>query len=836
MATYNDLEFEKLAEADKHVQRKPNTLGADGSLIEEPFGLRQIVFREDIFNETPTADTNFIRRDYADSPDLGAIGTRHINIRLHPLVVSGKSGNDSIQTFVAVSEAPASDSPEDIEAVRIKHMIPPDLSLGRRDAYESSVSFRGFELALFPAESNGGILEADFSDGRKIPITADPGSLYGVGSTGRWTIDYPNGIVRFSCAPLNGPTGLMNPNNVYGDIDGITTSVANGGRITMFATFYEYVGPLLTDPELVIVGDGIVSFGTHNGTTSANMQQAIDLLHPDGGTVFLKEGDYDYLNTVDVTENINIVGQSRGVEITKPDDEPAFAIQGNNVIISGITILSDNSTSGADIEIITQSETEIVDGHRTVENVIIRDNILWATHDAYGVGFVPQHNDAEFKNIRIENNVFVGDISSGLDPVYIGEHIVGGSVTLKNVNIIGNDFGSNTADALHITGTRILGVEDLRFSDNQSTGPVAVYIDSIGTPPLGIHILNNVIGSFRSNIAVDSSVFTDNVFSGDIFFGSTVVDSTISDNRIAGRLILLDLISSSTFDSNTIGDISSFEQLTDLTISDNIFDADVNITAAIAGSIISDNIFNGAVDSLDIQSTMDNSTINGNRFNSKLLFKDMIDDCVISDNIVESFLLITGSISDSTFGNNSIIGVSSFASLARVTLSDNVFSGDVDVTAALSWSTISDNIFNGGTTSLDIQNAMINSIVTGNRFNNDITFDSTVDDSTVSNNMGEGILTVTGTTSDSSFGDNTIIGATTFTGAVSSLTFAGNRLDNNLIFSSTITNSVVSNNIVGGALTVGGDIDNSSFGDNALYSVAFAADFNHSSFSGNSLT
>jgi hypothetical protein len=146
MVTYTDLEKEQLVELNKHNQRRANTLGVNGKLEEEPFNHTEIVFRDDICNEMPEA-TNFSTPSYRDSTDPlgeGITATRYVKVRLHSLVTSGQNGNTNIQTFMTVSEAPDSDSAEDIDLVRIKRLIPSDKSLGRSHADETDVSLRGW--------------------------------------------------------------------------------------------------------------------------------------------------------------------------------------------------------------------------------------------------------------------------------------------------------------------------------------------------------------------------------------------------------------------------------------------------------------------------------------------------------------------------------------------------------------------------------------------------------------------------------------------------------------------------------------------------------------------
>lgn len=701
MATFTNLDQEKLAQSDKSELRKANTLGSDKSVIEEPFANSEIVLREDIFSETPTADTNFASPAYGEWPE-GAIASRREKVRLHPLVTSGMTGPSSIQTFVAVSEAPASDSADDIEAVRIKHLVPPDLSIGRTNAADPDPNFRGFELALFPAYS---VADASSPTGSRldgydgygpIPITADPSAENGIGSSARWSVDYANGIVRFTGAPLNGISGIMNPFDVYGDIEGNETP---DGRITMFATFYQYTGPSLTDSDdvgAVTVGDGTNSFGTYYGPTSTIMQQAVDSLYPYGGTVYLKEGDYTYTETVGVPPNVNVVGLSRRAYVSRPATEPAFSIRGNNAGVSGLTVKTIDSGGSmtvrrSAIEINAPSDSD------TIENVHIRNNELWATHDAYGIGFAPSFMNVTFKNIDISGNIF--DSPSFEYPIYIGESYDDGTVALENIKITNNDFRLETPSidgyAILIDGQHVEEMREVHIVDNHIAEMLDIGINPSGAMVEGLYMANN--SEFRNVYADDlsASVLENNTFT-DVHLDGYVTDSQFRSN-IMNAFTLHDTVNDFVFDGNTcFGDVtlkadnaSSDREICDVTISNNKLHQNLNISS-------------------DLTSMGDhhvkNLVIEGNSITVSINFGDSI--AFTGGDLIYTDLRVVGN----TIGDSDTTGAPSInfadnasanAYLGGCVFSDNIMHGDaifyqrVFVGSSSDSVKISDNVFIG---------------------------------------------------------------------------------------------------------------------------------------------
>ena len=78
-------------------------------------------------------------------------------------------------------------------------------------------------MALYPAQSAGVGNPLVPDTANKIPQTIDPSKEDGIGDEVFW-VDYESGVVRLSEAPHE--SGLFNPNEVYGDINGTLTKWA----------------------------------------------------------------------------------------------------------------------------------------------------------------------------------------------------------------------------------------------------------------------------------------------------------------------------------------------------------------------------------------------------------------------------------------------------------------------------------------------------------------------------------------------------------------------------------------------------------------------------------
>ncbi|KKL27106.1 hypothetical protein LCGC14_2388510, partial [marine sediment metagenome] len=354
MTTWDDKTAERFAELTRHARGKANTLGDDGNLISEPFRRIPNVIVGETWLQTPDTSGGLIPPDYDGYNGVqGSVGTRYETSRLYSYPTSGVTGPNSVQTFFVVSANPASHSQDDIELVRRKNLISSVFSEGKSDAAEPDPNIRGFALALYPAKSSpgGGLGNALIADVNKpIQTAADPGAVNGIGDN-FWTVDYMNGIVRFSVPPLNGSSGVMNPNGVYSDLEGLEISDAYG-EITIFATYYQYSGTFGRQDaaNLVTVGDSIISNGTFDGYNNNTIQTALNSISA-GGTVFIKEGDYTFAESVTVSVDQRVVGLGR-VNIIAPPSASAFDINGDNVEIEGLTIRTTaSSTGGSCIEL-----------------------------------------------------------------------------------------------------------------------------------------------------------------------------------------------------------------------------------------------------------------------------------------------------------------------------------------------------------------------------------------------------------------------------------------------------------------------------------------------------
>jgi photosystem II stability/assembly factor-like uncharacterized protein len=399
---WDAIKEEKFAELTRLARNKANTLGDDGYIVSEPFRRLNNVILGETWTQTPSAAGGLIPPSFDAYGVQGAVGSKFELTRLHSYLASGTTGPNSVQTFFVISDIPTSHGVDAIESVRRKNLISPEFSINKSNAAENDPNVRGFELALYPAISGDGLgsaLVADVSNG-PIPISADPSATYGLGENS-WDVDYMNGIVRFSAPPLNGPTGVMNPNNVFGDIDGSEIEDAYGA-ITMFATYYQYTGSFgdTDESNFVVVGDGYISNGTFEGGSHNAIQLALDSLS-NGGTVFIKEGDYTFTDSVTVGEKKSVVGLNGRVNILAPANSAAFDITGSNVTLEGLPIRTTNSSTGGSCFELSGSLAG-----DTLENIQIKNNILYCKNDAYGVEFSPNADNITYKNVEIRNNVF----------------------------------------------------------------------------------------------------------------------------------------------------------------------------------------------------------------------------------------------------------------------------------------------------------------------------------------------------------------------------------------------------------------------------------------------
>lgn len=603
-----DLEQEKIARADKYVQRKANTLGADSEYYEEPFGNSEIVLRQDIWSETPTASTSFAAPDYGDGyvdrngvvwGAGGAVATRHVRVQLYAVPNSDTTGNGHHQTFLTVRSTPESDDPRDVEAVRIKHLVPPDLSPGRSHADEVDPNVRGFELALFPAWDNPDNPDEflDAYDGYgPIPVTADPSAAYGIGSSGRWTVDYANGVVRLSVPPLNDTTGVFNPNVVYATRNGHGTT-STLGRLTLFATFYEYTGPSLTDADdtnFVIVGDGTDSYGNFYGPTSVVMQKAIDSLDGYGGTVFVKEGRYEYYSTVTVPNNVRIKGLSHRAHIIKPEKSAAFRIFGSNSSIEGLTIRSrgTGAATNASIELTDTGETGVTPGVENaviIENVTIRDNYLYATNYDTGtgagepaIGFAPNTsgNSKIFRHINIEDNTFRP--WSSINPTFITEVNGSGHVVIQHLRVRGNDFGKEEASAIKFDATVVEQLDDIEISDSYATAEVNIDLDN-GAPINRLTMFDNIAMNMVDAYGLFDSMISDNIV-GNIRISNGGFGGTKWNNNLIKDFSVDGYVADSVLDGNTIDKFVLSHSASNLRMMHNTYKDDVVLKANGDGS------------------------------------------------------------------------------------------------------------------------------------------------------------------------------------------------------------------------------------------------------------
>jgi hypothetical protein len=713
MATFSNRDKEVLSDARNLLREKVTTLGADGYDFSEPFARENIIPLSRTLRVTPdgyNSNLGLVTPNYDDYPVEGAVGTRRVEMRLHSYLPSGLTGPDSCQTFIAVSGTPASNHVDDIESVMLRPLISSSFSPRKTNAANSDTYLRGFELALYPAKmsSTPGILDADTSNGPISPV-ADPGAASssnagaGANSEGFWYVDYENGVVRFSRPPLNGSTGVMNPNNIFGDLNGNTGS-GDGYAITMFATFYYYTGEVgfEDDPDIVTVGDGYVSTGEFVGANNNAVQAAINSLPDEGGTVFIKEGQYDFTSPVTVPTHVHVVGIG-GTRITRPRREPAFAIMDGYSSVEGMEIQPrDGLTFGGAIEIRTVSNPL----NNIVNDIKIKNNVIHVEDDAYGVSFAPILTSPSYRTIEISDNSFVSD-NSKANSVAIGETLRGqtadiGYLTIKNNNFQLGDTTSSPV-ALMVRGEVLQTVSNLIFRDN---------------------FLNRADININPSIATGGSPgsATDLVITGNSSYaisGSGSNGSVYIENEVSGQTTTDLIISNNSFETITTGN------LTNAVISDNSFSNDCVLGGtgqyvAVADNIIADDLIIGITGSNE---TWTGCTVVGNSVVGSLVSFSVLEDSTISSNKFGDVTISpdgtsagTGVFYKSVFSSNSILGSTAIG-----------YTGSDGTAIVLYNSTISNNMMQGGfTVSTLLANSstmMFQSSVTDNTITGAMVFD-----------------------------------------------------------------------------------------------------------------
>jgi len=863
MVNFSNRDKEIISNVNNFVREKVTALGADGYDFSEPYVREQVIPIGRVMRLTPdgyNGGVGLVPPNYDDYPVEGAIGMRYEGARLHPYLPSGKTGPDSCQTFFVVSAPPASNSIEDIDAVRMKPLINPTFSPRQKNAADPDTWIRGFELALYPAWNNGGTLEADTTNGPISPV-ADPGasatddSGAGAGSEGFWYVDYENGIVRFSRPPVNGSDGVMNPNNVFGNING---SYDANGAITMFATFYKYTGEygVQQDPDFVTVGDGYVSTGSFTGISSNVVQAAVDSLPDEGGTVFIKEGQYDFTTPVEIPVGVHIVGLG-GTKIVRPRLEPAFAIMDGYTSISGVEILTrDGTSNGGAIEIRGYTDASYINF------ITIDNNILHVENDAYGISFAPILCSPQYTGINIRNNMFIHEAANS---IAIGETPRGkkasiGYTTIENNyfqlsdqvshsyaikiggSVIDNIFflfitnnnkfnaeininpSSGFAGGIVISGNDTFGA-DLNIGNENSTQVFKSTITkntfaNVNIPSMWLTKITNNTITGDATLGTTPFSFSECVVNGNIFEDSTgsitfgdLQDTSVNDNYFKSTLtLIMGSTDNASFSNNTLknegvsfGDISNTKM--------NANQISLNMVAGTIdnGSIISDNAVDGAV----VITEVSESTISNNRFGSSFtanqIYLSTIDGNNIGTTFTTTYISASSIHGNSIWGTFLVSGVSSYA-VFRSIISNN---------------TVNDLNLSTSSTSTSV----MQSEIIGNKIQNDLIIDNTsgsvgyvIDQSIIANNyiyrycnLGFDVATTetryilyNSTFSGNYVGNSMTCGDASR--AVTKLTYERSVISNNHMEAAGITlygyarGCEISSNYVATSLTINGDL------------------------------
>jgi len=762
-------EQEILSYADKALHQRSNMLGADGYQYEEPFVLNRHIALSETYRQTPDGygqdGYGLTLPNYSDSPVVGTIGTRYVQVRLHPYLPSGKSGPQSVQTFVAVSQAPENNSIDALEAVRRKPLISSRFSQEGQNAAAEDVALRGFELALYPAASGGGdgtLLVPDTSNGPISPA-ADPGANSGdlgaSGSRGFWYVDYEAGIVRFSRPPFNGSGGVMNPNNVFGDRNGLEDSA--NGSVTLFATYYKYdgeYGPEGDTTHFVTVGDGINSFGSFDGQNHNPIQSALNSLPDVGGTVFVKDGYYTFDNSVILPARTNVVGFP-GTVITRPKSAPAFVIGDGYCGVEGFEINVQNGvTSSAAIELRSR------DGYNTINEIDIKNNTISGNTVVPCVAFAPKHVAVTYADVKIKNNVFVSD------GVHIGEVSPTSPATIENSVISENLFKTSsgvTPDAINFTYWSLSTANNFEISKN-----IGFDADvSIGSEfqMSRIKIVDNIFNSLSLSSAIDAAV--------------------ISDNEIVSTLSATGQLTNAVINANNIAATASFADMNDAVISDGYFGASLRLASGITSG-----------------SGITGSSVSGNT----IVAAFQVGQDMVTGNAVDRSL-----IDNNNIGGNVTVAAALTGTAGGLAFKDSTFSNNVCASVVFANSISRDE----DTATYE------NFVMVGNEINGLTGLNGLVTDSNISNNIiSSGGLTLVDNMLRSRFCNNTVATNTTLSGDTNAIgidqsVISGNIINGALNICPAITSvgcvldSVISDNVVTGAVSVGATFTSTTSGN-----------------------
>ena len=870
MAIFENDENERLAAANRLVHKKTNALGAQRNIIEEPFYAARTVTQNQVFSTEPTADANLAAPDY-DDVDFqdGEVGSRYgisagvvTPIALHSYTTSGLVGAESAQTFFAVTAPPVDNGIPALEDKRIYPLIGPEFSPLRATAAEAAGAVRGFELALYPAKTTSGIgtaLEADTSNG-PIPASADPGGISGTDDGGYWSVDYDSGVVRLSRAMLHGSTGVFNPNEVYADLAGLEQTT---GAPMLFAVYYKYTGNVgfAQDQNFVTVGDGYVSFGSFTGVSANTMQSAIDSLPDIGGTVYVKEGAYDYVVPVNLRGGVRVLGLG-GVKITRPRTEPAFVIgEDTRGVVDGYQVLDsievyprDGVNSGGAVELRSNAASQ------DNRQVTISNNVLYAEDDAPAITFGPEHN-CSYIGLTIRENTFK---SGSTSPVYIGERDRGGNVVATDMRLTGNDFqlsDTSTSTALSITGSVVTDLDGLllnknsmpssdvsiatgtqieraRVSNNDMSGLVisddlaaSIVSNNIMSSAVSLAALYNVTISGNTGFetaftfdvtgAVSELVFSGNNIERSVTFSSSVTNANFAGNQFSWHLVFGSTISQSSFSSNYVdGNTTVASQITHTVICGNMFNVAFTSTGLFIQSVFSGNKVTSAA---SFGGTLQ-AAISSNYFDNTLTI-----DRGATDSALDSSVLSNNKVDGTTLIGTTITGASDYAMRDSV-ISGNTFAtltcGKSGRTASLI-SHLNSSITGNSTGAVSMHGQMEKTAFTGNKTSSAVFADiykSTVSGNSFTSSFASEFVEL-------SVIDGNYIASTTAIGGALNTSITGNSFGNNITITQSATTNALESSVFSDNSMAAGTV---KFGD-TITGVTTGNALKDSVVSGNSL-
>jgi len=312
--------------------------------------------------------------------------------------------------------------------------------------------------------------------------------------------------------------------------------------------------------EAINGSTGKISFSGANAATVIN--SCITALSASGGTIFIKNGQYDITASINLTgaKSITLTGETRALEIAGWGTRLNAANGLNSPVIT--------SNNGAEIDASLLIKDLIISGnsvgqgvnadgiyfkntfYSTIENVYVYD----AKFDGFSIlqsevilikncyafnnkhhGFYIPTNEARLTNCQTANNALAGIFFSGfgvhLNNVLAWQNAQYGIIgnILDDFSIVDCDSWNNAFDGINIdtsTGGRIIGCE----SKNNAAGHAGILL----VDAIGVLVLGNQVFDDQGAPTQDYGIYETGTSNYNVILGNRIDGCVTSNIRVIG--------------------------------------------------------------------------------------------------------------------------------------------------------------------------------------------------------------------------------------------------------------------------------------------------------------